>query len=139
MQVSRGQVDGHGCILGADQVASLYSFGAFSNFNLPEEDPQVLYLFTAADFLQLSPIQKKDVLELLDQFNNIFASGPNDYGLAKEVIHQIDTGDAPPFHAKPYCRSRVEYAQVFKGTQTTIRCWTLSVKTACLTRQQGSK
>ncbi|KAJ9059454.1 hypothetical protein DSO57_1002031 [Entomophthora muscae] len=114
MQVSRGQVVGHGRILGAEQVASLYLFGKFSDFKLPDENPQVLSLFTATDFLQLSSIRKKDVLELLDQFNSIFASGPNNYGLEKGVIYQIDTGDAPPFRAKPYCCSRVEDAQVSK-------------------------
>ncbi|KAJ9058986.1 hypothetical protein DSO57_1007066 [Entomophthora muscae] len=82
MQVTQGQVIGHVCILGAEQVASLYPFGTFSDLNLPEGDPQVLSLFTAADFPQLSPIQQKDVLDLLNQFSNIFASVPTDYGLA---------------------------------------------------------
>ncbi|KAJ9060263.1 hypothetical protein DSO57_1032742 [Entomophthora muscae] len=101
MQVSWGQVVGHGCILGAEQVVSLYPFGTFNDFNLPEDNPQVLSLFIAANFSQLSLIQQKDVLELLDQFINIFASGPMDYGLAKEVIHQIDTGDAPLWGSCP--------------------------------------
>ncbi|KAJ9070526.1 hypothetical protein DSO57_1007150 [Entomophthora muscae] len=61
MQVTQGQVVGHGRILGEEQVASLYPFRTFSDFNLPEDNPQVLSLFTAADFPQLSPVQKKDV------------------------------------------------------------------------------
>ncbi|KAJ9086323.1 hypothetical protein DSO57_1005313 [Entomophthora muscae] len=32
----------------------------------------------------------------------------------KGVIHQIETGDAPPFQAKPYRKSRVEDARVSK-------------------------
>ncbi|KAJ9077440.1 hypothetical protein DSO57_1016746 [Entomophthora muscae] len=114
MQATRGQVVGHGRVLGAEQVSSLYPFRTFSDFNLPEDDLQVLSLFTAADFPQLSPFQQKDVLDLLDQFSDIFASGPTDYGLAKGVIHHIDTGDVPPSCAKPYRRSRVEDAQVSK-------------------------
>lgn len=96
LYVSRGQVVGYGKLLNAPDVLSLHPFGTFQDFNLPEEEPQVLSLFTAQDFPQLSPVQKKEVLDLLDQFSDIFAKDSNDYGLAKGIIHQIDTGDAPP-------------------------------------------
>ena len=42
------------------------------------------------------------------------AQGPNNYGLAKGVVHQIDTGDSLLFWAKPYCKSQVEDAQISK-------------------------
>ncbi|KAJ9084282.1 hypothetical protein DSO57_1026156 [Entomophthora muscae] len=54
-----------------------------------------LSLFTAQDFLKLSLVQQKEVLDLLDQFSDIFAKDSTDYGLSKGVIHQINTGDAP--------------------------------------------
>ncbi|KAJ9075309.1 hypothetical protein DSO57_1037315 [Entomophthora muscae] len=59
----------------------------FQDFSLPEDKPQVLSLFTAQDFQQLSLVQQKEVLDLLDQFSDIFAKFSTDYGLAKGVIH----------------------------------------------------
>ncbi|KAJ9062835.1 hypothetical protein DSO57_1006283 [Entomophthora muscae] len=60
-----------------------------------------------------SPVQQKDVIDLLDLFKDIFAYGPNVFGLSKEFIHQNDT-TVPPFCAKHYCHIWVEEAQVFK-------------------------
>lgn len=42
--------------------------------NLPENDPQVLYLFTAKDFPQLSHVKQKEVFTLFDQFKIYFLS-----------------------------------------------------------------
>ncbi|KAJ9090319.1 hypothetical protein DSO57_1003846 [Entomophthora muscae] len=114
MNVSRGQVVGYDKLLNAPGVLSIHPFGTSQDFNLPENKPQVLSLFTAQDFLQLSPVQQKEVLDLLDKFSDIFAKDSTDYGLAKGVIHQIDTGDAPPFHVKPYCHSCMEDVKVSK-------------------------
>ncbi|KAJ9060933.1 Ankyrin repeat and SOCS box protein 3 [Entomophthora muscae] len=97
IHVSRDQVFGYGKLLNAPDVLSLHPFGTFQDFNLPEDELQLLSLFTAQDFPQLSLVQQKEVLDLLDQFLDIFAKDNTDYGLAKGVIHQIDTGDAPPF------------------------------------------
>ena len=104
---------GHDQLLSAAQVQSLYYFGTFSDFSLPKEKPQVLSLFSAADFPQISPVQQ-DVLAFSDQFKDIFAQGPNNYGLSKGVIHQINTGDTPSFCANPYFCSQVKGAQVSK-------------------------
>ena len=95
INISRGQVVGYGKLLNAPDVLSLHPFDTFKDFNLPEDKPQVLSLFTTQDFPQLSPVQQKEVLDLLDQFSGIFAKDSTDYGLAKGIIHQIDTGDAP--------------------------------------------
>ncbi|KAJ9071014.1 hypothetical protein DSO57_1001784 [Entomophthora muscae] len=96
----------------------------FQDFILPEDKPQVLSLFTTQDFLQLFLVQQKKVPDLLDQFSDIYAKDSIYYGLAKGIIHQIDTGDAPPFYAKLYCCSCVEDAQVSKKLKTTSRRWT---------------
>ncbi|KAJ9071815.1 hypothetical protein DSO57_1033320 [Entomophthora muscae] len=143
IHASRGQVVGYGRLLNAPdvlslhpfgtfqdfnltedepQVLSLHPFGMFQDFNLTEDEPQVLSLFTAQDFPQLSLVQQKEVLDLLDQFLDIFAKNSTDYGLAKGVIHQIDTGDAPPFCAKLYRHSQVEDAQLSKSSKYF---WTL--------------
>ncbi|KAJ9083590.1 hypothetical protein DSO57_1033170 [Entomophthora muscae] len=94
--MSRGQFIGYGKLLNAPNVLSLHPFGMFQDFNLPEDEPQVISLFTAQDFPQISPIQKKEVLDFLNQFSDIFAKDSTDYSLAKGIIHQINTGDAPP-------------------------------------------
>ncbi|KAJ9053206.1 hypothetical protein DSO57_1026511 [Entomophthora muscae] len=93
INVSRGQAVDYDKLLNAPDVLSLHPFGTFQDFNLPEDEPQILYLFTVQDFLQLSPVQHKEVLNLIVQFSDIFAKDSNNYGLAKGVIHQIDTGD----------------------------------------------
>ncbi|KAJ9076068.1 hypothetical protein DSO57_1029718 [Entomophthora muscae] len=95
------EVVGYGKLLNAPDVLFLHPFGTFQDFNLPEDEPQVISLFTAQDFLQLSPLQQKEVLDLLDQFSDIFAKDSTDYGLAKGAIHQIDTGNAHPFVLNP--------------------------------------
>ena len=69
---------------------------------LPEDCNLLLALFSISDFPNLTEDQAKDALSLLDKYANLFASGPSDFGLAKGVIHQINTGNAPPFKAKPY-------------------------------------
>ncbi|KAJ9073934.1 hypothetical protein DSO57_1011386 [Entomophthora muscae] len=56
IHVSRGQFVGYGRLLNAPDVPSQHPFGTFQGFNLPEDEPQVLFLFTAQDFLQLSPV-----------------------------------------------------------------------------------
>ncbi|KAJ9049320.1 hypothetical protein DSO57_1025742 [Entomophthora muscae] len=83
--------------------------------------------FTAADFPQLSPVQQKEVMDLLNQFSDIFVSGPTDYGLAKGVIHQIDTGDAPPFCAKPYHQVGWKMLRCLKNSSNfwTLGYWLL--------------
>ena len=71
-------------------------------------------------------IQQSDVLKLLGSFSDIFATGPHDYRLAKGVSHQIDTGDSPPFRAKPYCRSQVKDAQVSKELKQLLEAGLLA-------------
>ena len=63
---------------------------------LPEDHSLLLALFSISNFPNLSEDQAKDALALLNKYPNLFASGPSDFGLAKGVIHQIDTGNAPP-------------------------------------------
>ena len=86
----------------------------------------MLSMFSETDFPQLSPSQQSDVLKLLDSFSDIFATGPHDYGLAKGVSHQIDTGDSPPFRAKPYRRSQVKDAQVSKELKQLLEAGLLA-------------
>ncbi|KAJ9062975.1 hypothetical protein DSO57_1004920 [Entomophthora muscae] len=81
IHVSRGQVVGYGRLLNAPDILSLHPFGMFQDFNLPEDEPQVLSLFTAQDFLHLSPVKQKEVLDLLDQFLDIFA---------KDIVKGLD-------------------------------------------------
>ena len=57
MTISWGQIVGYGRLLNSSDVSSLHPFGTFSDFNLPEEEPPFLSLFTAEDFPQLSPVQ----------------------------------------------------------------------------------
>ncbi|KAJ9088499.1 hypothetical protein DSO57_1022498 [Entomophthora muscae] len=83
IDVSRWQVESYGRLLNDTDVLSIHPFGMFQDFNLTEDEPQVLCLFTAQDFLQLSLVQQKEALDLLNQFLDIFAKNSTDYGLAK--------------------------------------------------------
>ncbi|KAJ9050283.1 hypothetical protein DSO57_1015882 [Entomophthora muscae] len=94
-------------------------------WGLVDRNP-TLYLFTMQDFLQLSLVHHKEVLDLLDQFSAIFAKDSTDYVLAKGVIHQINTGDASPFCAKPYCCSCVEDVQVSKEIKQLLNAGLLA-------------
>ncbi|KAJ9053545.1 hypothetical protein DSO57_1023152 [Entomophthora muscae] len=79
IHVSRGKVVGYDKLLNAPDVLSLHSFGTPQDFNLPEDKLQVLSLFTAQDFLQLSTLQQNEVIDLLDQFLDILAKDSTDY------------------------------------------------------------
>ncbi|KAJ9055537.1 hypothetical protein DSO57_1002832 [Entomophthora muscae] len=100
INVSSNQVVGYSWPLNAPDVLLLHPFGTFHDFNLPEVEPQVLSLLSAENFPKLSPVQQKEVLDLIYKFADIFAKDSTNYGLAKGVIHQIDTVDAPLFQEK---------------------------------------
>ena len=126
MTISKGQLLGYGKILDSSDILSIHPFGGFDDFGLPPEPPEVLALFSATDFPGLTSDQQKDALALLDSYADIFASGPHDFGLAKNVTHVIDTGDAPPFRAKPYRKSRVEEAAVSKELKQLLEAGLLT-------------
>ena len=84
-------------------------------------------MFAASNFPNLTSSQKTDVLNLLDQYKDIFADGPANFGLAKGVTHQINTGDAPPpFRVNPYCRSQIEEAQLSKEIKQLLEAGLLA-------------
>ena len=97
MPIHKGQILGYGRLLNTADVLSLTPFGSMEDFGLPSPTPEILAMFAASDFPNLTSTQHSDVLDLLDQYKDIFATGPADFGLAKGLIHQIHTGDAPPF------------------------------------------
>ena len=113
---------GHGRLLEALSVLSLHFFGTFADLALPEEEPQVLAMFSTQDFSQLTPVQRDEVLKLLDHFSDIFATSSNDYGLAKGVVHQINTGDAPLFERTLIA---VVVLKTPKYPRNSSNCWTL--------------
>jgi hypothetical protein len=102
MHIRKGQRIGEASISNSEDYESANAFGTLEDFNLPEERPQVHALFSESDFPNLTPMQQKEVVELLDKYKDIFSAGPHDYGKAKGVSHLIDTGEAPPSRAKPY-------------------------------------
>ena len=53
------------------------------------------------DTLNLSSPQRKELASLLDEFTDIFSSGPADLGRTGIVQHRIDTGDHPPIKQAP--------------------------------------
>ena len=44
----------------------------------------------------LDPGQRKDLVNLLSEFSDVFAASPSDLGRTEVVRHEIDTGDARP-------------------------------------------
>ncbi|KAJ9072111.1 hypothetical protein DSO57_1030502 [Entomophthora muscae] len=95
------EVVGYCKLLNAPDVLSLHPFGTIQDFNLPKDESQVLSLFTNQDFLQLSLVQQKEVLDLLDQFLDIFAKNSTDYGLAKVSFTRLILVILPPFVLNP--------------------------------------
>ena len=108
IKVKKGQLLAFAKVCDVKDIKSMHPFGTLEEFNLPVGNPQVLLLFKAKDFPNLDGDQIKQVLQLLKQYRDIFSTGPLDYGQAQGVSHQIDTGDSPPFRAKPYQKSRVK-------------------------------
>ena len=53
------------------------------------------------DTMNLSSPQRKELASLLDEFTDIFSSGPADLGRTGIVQHRIDTGDHPPIKQAP--------------------------------------
>ena len=64
------------------------------------------------DTMNLSSPQRKDLASLLDEFTDIFSSGPADLGRIGIVQHRIDTGDTLLLgkHQGYQCTSRGRYA-----------------------------
>ncbi|XP_076843062.1 uncharacterized protein LOC143487779 [Brachyhypopomus gauderio] len=44
----------------------------------------------------LTPLQYKELLNLLEKYKDVFSKGDHDYGYTTAVTHSIPTGDAPP-------------------------------------------
>ena len=53
------------------------------------------------DSLDLTGGQRTALKTLLDEYADIFSSGPADLGRTGVVKHQIDTGDSPPIKQAP--------------------------------------
>ena len=53
------------------------------------------------DAMNLSSSRRKGLASLLDEFTDIFSSGPSDLGRTVIVQHRIDTGDHPPIKQTP--------------------------------------
>lgn len=53
------------------------------------------------DTMNLTSTQKNNLTNLLDEFSDIFSSGPEDLGRTGIVKHHIDTGSHPPIKQPP--------------------------------------
>ena len=53
------------------------------------------------DAMNLNSAQRKGLASLLDEFTDVFSSGPSDLGRTGIVQHRIDTGDHPPIKQAP--------------------------------------
>ena len=53
------------------------------------------------DAMNLNSAQRKGLASLLNEFTDIFSSGPSDLGRTGIVQHRIDTGDHPPIKQAP--------------------------------------
>ena len=51
--------------------------------------------------MNLNSAQRKGLASLLNEFTDIFSSGPSDLGRTGIVQHRIDTGDHPPIKQAP--------------------------------------
>ena len=53
------------------------------------------------DKIEIDSDDKCALVELLDEFSDIFSTGPDDIGRTDQVLHKIDTGDASPIRERP--------------------------------------
>ena len=96
---------------------------SFSHFNLWQEihytsgTTMPLWVANATSVVQLpmpsrlSGVQRAELSALLESYDSLFSTGPNDYGVVPDdmsVFHRILTGDAEPVARRPYRLSQHE-------------------------------
>ena len=80
--------------------------------NMPRQTKSLVLEHLDLHTMNLSSPQRKDLASLLDEFTDIFSSGPADLGRIGIVQHRIDTGDTLLLgkHQGYQCTSRGRYA-----------------------------
>ena len=62
----------------------------------------------------LTPEQKLDLVDLLNQYRDVFAYSPTELGRTSVVKHHIDTGNNPPVRQRPYRTPQIQREQIDK-------------------------
>ena len=62
----------------------------------------------------LSVSQEHQVVDLINEFEDLFVSPDNEVGFTNRVQHKIDTGDALPSKARPRSKSMLEKEHISK-------------------------
>lgn len=83
------------------QISDLQKHDDPQTPNKNEAVPEHLKELYEKSAVNLNQEQREKVSYLLKSFKDVFSGGPNDLGLAKEVKHRIDTGDAQPVKQRP--------------------------------------
>ena len=66
-----------------------------------DEGDIVKELLEQTDISDLNDDQSSQLEELLRNYEDIFSSGPNDFGRTKKITHKINTGDTIPIRQAP--------------------------------------
>ena len=69
---------------------------------------------------QLTMMQKRQLLDLLQEFSEVFAFDENRVGKTDLFKHKIDTGDSGPIRMHPYRASFVERRKIREKVQTLL-------------------
>ena len=62
----------------------------------------------------LTPEHKLYLVDLLNQYHDVFAYSPTELGRTSVVKHHIDTGNNPPVRQRPYRMPQIQREQIDK-------------------------
>lgn len=94
----------------------------------PDSDP-----LTKVDLSKsvLTSEQKKQLMELLSKYKDVFASSAFDIGCLTHVEHTISTGDAPPIRQRPYRTEVINRSIVDAEVKKMLDAGVIQHSTSC--------
>lgn len=97
-------------LVAIDDFADVRGCGFLRDLGLPDEEGVYVTLPSIGD--GLTGDEKVSATKLLEEYADLFSSGPHDFGLMKGTKHELTLENQSPFKAQPYRKSKVEEAQV---------------------------
>ena len=113
IDIRRNQIIGFINIIAESEILDVKPCGTFADMGLEDYPEQAVCILIYRDQLEGESIEDQEkALELFKEFDHIFSKNEHDLGVAKDVLHNIDTGDNPPIKSRPIRRSRAGDTEV---------------------------
>ena len=113
IDIRRNQIIGFINIIAESEILDVKPCGTFADMGLEDYPEQAVCTVIHRDQLEGESIEDQEkALELFKEFDHIFSKNEHDLGVAKDVLHNIDTGDNPPIKSRPIRRSRAGDTEV---------------------------